>query len=287
MAQRKGHVDRDGAAGSGETGAGPGVAASRAVLGGRTGSGRGDGLLPFVNLIPNLVTVAAIASGMTSMRFAIAGELRLAALLIVLAAVLDTLDGFLARRLGVDGGIGAELDSLADFLDFGAAPAILLHMWILQEAPRLGWVAALAFVIASALRLARFNVMAQDLTRSGSQGGSFMGVPAPGGALLALAPLFVGFALPDLAQPAPQFVAASTVIVALLMVSRMPTPSLKGLRVPRAHIALVILGVAVIGLLLISHTWAVLAMLALGYAGVILWGVIKAGVRLAGRLPGR
>ncbi|RMD50170.1 MAG: CDP-diacylglycerol--serine O-phosphatidyltransferase [Alphaproteobacteria bacterium] len=240
----------------------------------------GDGRLPFANLIPNLVTVAAIASGMTAIRMAIAGDLRLAALLIVLAAVLDTIDGFLARRLGVDGGIGAELDSLADFLDFGVAPALVLHAWILHEMPRLGWIAVLAYVIACALRLARFNVMAQDLTAPAMRAGYFLGVPAPGGALLALSPLFLSFALPGLAAPAPELVGLVTVAVALLMVSRIPTWSFKALRVQRALVPFVILGVALAGLLLLTHTWAVLSTLALLYAAMVLTAAARAAAGL-------
>lgn len=235
---------------------------------------RGDGRLPFVNLIPNLITVAAIASGMTAIRFAILGDLRIAAMLILLAAVLDTLDGFLARRLGADSDIGAQLDSLADFLDFGAAPAVILHMWILQDMPRLGWIAALAFVIASALRLARFNVMTQDLTTDAMKGGHFIGVPAPGAALLGLGPLFLSFAVPGLAPLPPLLVVVWTVIVALLMVSRLPTWSFKALRVQRAWVPFIILGVATCGVLLITHTWLAMSALAIAYACVVAVGVL-------------
>lgn len=236
----------------------------------------GDGRTPFVNLIPNLITVAAIACGMTAIRFAIIGNLRVAALLILLAAVLDTLDGFLARRLGADSDIGAELDSLADFLDFGAAPAVILHVWLLQQMPGLGWAAALAFVIAAALRLARFNVMTQDLTKSAMSGGHFIGVPAPGAALLALGPLFVSFAIPALPTPPAELVGATTVIVALLMVSRLPTWSFKALSVRRSLVPFIILGVAILGVLLVTHTWLALSAISIAYACVVATGVTRA-----------
>ncbi len=145
-------------------------------------------------LIPNVLTLAALCSGLTAIRFGLQGELRLAVIAIIVAAIFDALDGRVARRLGVTSRFGAELDSLSDFLCFGVAPAIVLYLASLSHAGALGWVVTLMFPICSALRLARFNTALEADTPPPAWTGSFFtGVPAPAGALLALMPLMVSF----------------------------------------------------------------------------------------------
>ena len=145
-------------------------------------------------LIPNILTLAALCAGLTGIRFALQGEMRLAVIAIIVAAIFDALDGRVARRLGVTSRFGAELDSLSDFLCFGVAPALVLYLASLSQAGALGWVVTLMFPICSALRLARFNTaLVSDTPPPVWTGSYFTGVPAPAGALLALMPLMMSF----------------------------------------------------------------------------------------------
>jgi len=181
--------------------------------------------LPLVQLLPNALTLAAICAGLTAIRMAAYGAFSMAIALIVLAAVLDGVDGRLARALGSDSPIGAELDSLADAINFGVAPGFVLYFWALEPARELGWVAALIYALCCVLRLARFNV--------GIKGESpvdkrfFVGVPSPLGALLALAPMLLARALNLQVPLMPEPVAIWLILSGALMVSRLPTYSLK------------------------------------------------------------
>src|SRR3979411_249923 len=140
-------------------------------------------------LIPNVLTLAALCSGLTAIRFGLQGQMKLAVIAIIVAAILDTLDGRVARRLGVTSRFGAELDSLSDFLCFGVSPALGLYLASLKDAGALGWVVTLMFPMCSALRLARFNTaLDADTPPPAWTGAYFTGVPAPAGALLALLP---------------------------------------------------------------------------------------------------
>lgn len=193
--------------------------------------GRRIGRLPIRYLVPNLITLLALCSGITAIRLAMEGRYDLAIGAVVFAAVLDGLDGRIARFLKSTSRFGAELDSLTDFVNFGVAPAILLYGWTLHDVRSIGWIAALLFAIAAALRLARFNVMLLSADRPAWQGNFFVGVPAPAGAIAVLLPITVAMidrdlALPDLAAP---FVALYTVLIGVLMVSRVPTFSGKKL----------------------------------------------------------
>ncbi len=138
--------------------------------------------IPIRVVLPNLVTLLALSMGLTAIRYAVEGKFETAVLAVMAAAVLDGLDGRLARALKGTSRFGAELDSLADFVDFGVAPALLLYFWSLHEIKNFGWFAALAFAIACALRLARFNVMSEDPARPAWHGDFFVGMPSPAGA---------------------------------------------------------------------------------------------------------
>lgn len=186
--------------------------------------------IALIQFLPNAMTLGAIAAGVTALRMAMAGNLDLAMLLILLAAILDGLDGRIARALGSESPIGAELDSLADLVNFGVAPAFILGVWTLLEVPVLGWGAALFYVICAALRLARFNVG----VKAGRPGDPrfFTGVPSPAGAMLALTPIILSNAFPALTPPA--LISALWLVgCGALMVSAVPSFSLK-MRVPRA-----------------------------------------------------
>ncbi|MBN9541103.1 MAG: CDP-diacylglycerol--serine O-phosphatidyltransferase [Reyranella sp.] len=221
-------------------------------------------------LIPNVLTLAALCSGLTAIRFALQGEMRLAVIAIIVAAIFDALDGRVARRLGVTSRFGAELDSLSDFLCFGVAPALVLYLASLREVGSLGWMVVLMFPICSALRLARFNTaLVSDTPPPAWTGQFFTGVPAPAGALLALMPLMVSFEI-EAAWPRHALVVGVVlVVVGGLMVSRLPTFSFKKGRVPRHLVLPALLGAALVMTVIASSPWIGLSLLGLGYMALI------------------
>ncbi|MBV9556594.1 MAG: CDP-diacylglycerol--serine O-phosphatidyltransferase, partial [Pseudolabrys sp.] len=149
--------------------------------------------VPVRTLLPNLITLLALCAGLTGIRMAFEGKLDLALGAIVFAALLDGIDGRVARMLKGTSKFGAELDSLADFVNFGVAPALILYFWGLHDLRSFGWIAALVFAICSALRLARFNVMIDDPTKPAWAGNFFTGIPAPAGAITVLLPIYLNF----------------------------------------------------------------------------------------------
>ncbi len=221
-------------------------------------------------LIPNVLTLAALCSGLTAIRFGLQGQMRLAVIAIFVAAVLDALDGRVARRLGVTSRFGAELDSLSDFLCFGVAPALVLYMSSLSDAGSLGWIVTLMFPMCSALRLARFNTaLVADTPPPVWTGSYFTGVPAPAGALLALIPLMVSFEI-EAAWPRHALVVGTVlVLVGGLMVSRLPTFSFKKGRVPRHLVLPALLGAALAMGVIASSPWIGLSLLGLVYVSLI------------------
>ena len=228
--------------------------------------------LPLIHLLPNLVTIGAICAGLTAIRFAMQGRFEMAVLLILLAALLDGLDGPLARMLKSESKIGAELDSLADFVNFGVAPGILLYVWGLDEARSLGWIAVLIYAVCAVLRLARFNVSSKEEAREEAppRRKGFVGVPAPGGALLAFAPFALVQNIPALAMPE-EALALWLVTVGLLMISRLPTPSLKSVRIPRESARFLIVAVVAFAAVALTWPWAVMTLVQIGYIATIAW----------------
>jgi CDP-diacylglycerol--serine O-phosphatidyltransferase len=218
--------------------------------------------IPVRTLVPNVITLLAICAGLTAIRFAVEDRLEWALAAIVFAALLDGIDGRVARMLKGTSRFGAELDSLADFVNFGVAPALILYFWDLKELKSAGWIAALVFAIAAALRLARFNVMAEDPNRPAWAGNYFVGVPAPAGAITVLLPIYVQFlGVPHLAFATPvTFV--YTLGIAFLMVSRLPVLSGKriGKRVSPDLVLPVFVGIVLFFALLISYPWEVLTL---------------------------
>jgi len=216
-------------------------------------------------VIPNAITAAALCSGLTGIRFAIVGDWERAVFAIILAGVLDGIDGRIARLLKAQSRFGAELDSLADSLSFGMAPALVLFLWSLQDLPRFGWFAALAFAICCALRLARFNAQIDVEEQPHKSAGFLTGVPAPVGAGLAFLPLYLWLASGEDLFRSPFLVGPWTAGIAVLMISNLATLSWKSIR-PRAQIRLP--AIALAGLIfaaLLTETWWTLALLALGY----------------------
>lgn len=221
-------------------------------------------------LIPNILTLAALCSGLTALRFALQGEMRLAVIAIIVAAIFDALDGRVARRLGVTSRFGAELDSLSDFLCFGVTPALVLYLASLKDGGALGWVVTLMFPICSALRLARFNTaLVADTPPPTWTGSYFTGVPAPAGALLALIPLMVSFEIEAAWPRHALLVGAVLVVVGGLMVSRIPTYSFKKGRVPRHLVLPSLLGAALVMGVLASAPWIGMSLIGLGYVSLI------------------
>ena len=226
-----------------------------------------------LHLLPNLLTIAAICAGLTAIRFGYEEKLELAVLLILVACILDGLDGRLARMLNCPTQIGAELDSLADFLNFGVAPVLILHSWVLQDDFRkLGWIAVLCYSICCVLRLARFNVSSRE-EREGAKGDFFVGVPSPAGALLVMLPMVVSFAFPDLPLPPALSIAAYICIVGLLMISTIPTYSFKNLSIARQNTSLFLLGTGLLVAALLTYFWVTLALLTLAYLIGLIWAV--------------
>ena len=223
--------------------------------------------LTIIQLLPNMLTVVAICAGLTAIKLGLQGSYTFAVQLILLAAVLDGMDGRLARALKSESGMGAELDSLADFLNFGVAPALVLYVFVLDEAGSLGWIAALLYAIACGLRLARFNVMMENRDRPQWQGAYFTGVPAPAGAFLVLLPVYLGFLGIEPDSYYASIVSCYTLLVAFLLVSNLPVWSGKtlGARIPRAQVIPLILGVVFYVAMLATYTWLTLTLSVLAY----------------------
>lgn len=226
-------------------------------------------------MAPNAVTAAALCSGLTGIRFAIAEQWGAAVVAIILAGLLDGIDGRVARALNAQSRFGAELDSLADSLSFGTAPAIILYLWSLSAEPRLGWFAALAFAICCALRLARFNAQIDRKDQPHKSLGFLTGVPAPLGAGLAFAPFYLWMATGLDQFRAPIVVGPWLAIIALLMISNMATPSWGSLR-PRRGVRLEVL--AFVGLLfaaLLLEPWWTLSAICVGYLLLLPYALIR------------
>jgi CDP-diacylglycerol--serine O-phosphatidyltransferase len=231
-------------------------------------------------VLPNAITAAALCSGLTGVRFAIVGEWEKSLFAILLAGMLDGIDGRIARLLKAQSRFGAELDSLADSLSFGMAPALVLFLWSLQELPRFGWFASLAFAICCALRLARFNARIDEDDQPHKSAGFLTGVPAPVGAGLAFLPMYLWIATREPLFREPWLVAAWVAAMAFLMISNIATLSWKSIR-PGRSIRLE--AIALVGLVfaaLLTEPWWTLAAICALYLALMPLGIVKyAGVR--------
>ncbi|RRI05899.1 phosphatidylcholine/phosphatidylserine synthase [Mesorhizobium tamadayense] len=223
--------------------------------------------IPMRMVLPNLVTVLAICAGLSGIRFAFEDRFEPAVVMVLLAAFLDGIDGRLARMLKATSKFGAQMDSLADIVNFGVAPALVLYAFLLDRAGSPGWIAALLFTIACGMRLARFNVLADDTDQPAWQTEYFVGVPAPAGAVLVMLPLYLYFLRLGLEPTrSAAFVATGfTVLVAFLLVSRLPVYSGKSVKVPGDRVLPVILGVVLYILLLMAYPWYTLTASVAGY----------------------
>jgi CDP-diacylglycerol--serine O-phosphatidyltransferase len=215
--------------------------------------------IPVRMLVPNFITLLAICAGLTAIRLSTEGRMELAVGAIVFAAVLDGIDGRVARMIKGQSKFGAELDSLADFVNFGVAPGLILYFWQLHELNNGGWIAAMVFAISGGLRLARFNATMDDPNKPAFAANYFTGVPAPLGAITVLLPIYLAF----LGVPMPPAVltAAYTLLIGFLMVSRLPVFSGKTvrMRVPPELVLPVFVSVVFFIALLIGYPWYILS----------------------------
>jgi len=215
--------------------------------------------LPLTRLLPNMLTLVSLCSGLTAMRFALHDQWREAVIGIVVAGVFDMLDGRVARLLNIASKFGAELDSLSDAISFGVAPGFIMYEWALKYDLNLGWVAVLGYAVCTALRLARFNTMLDDQSAPAWAKRYFTGVPAPGGAGLAILPLIYVLQFGPAAQPPTLVISIWLIVVGGLMVSRLPTLSLKGLRVKPVWVAPIFVLAVLATAGLINNTWLTLS----------------------------
>jgi len=215
--------------------------------------------IPVRMLVPNFITLLAICAGLTAIRLSIEGKMEWAVAAIVFAAVLDGIDGRVARMIKGQSKFGAELDSLADFVNFGVAPGLMLYFWQLHELNNGGWIAAMVFAISGGLRLARFNATIDDPNKPPYAANYFTGVPAPAGAVTALLPIYLAFL--GISKPPATLTAAYTLLIAFLMVSRLPVFSGKTfrLRVPPEMVLPVFVSVIFFIALLIGYPWHILS----------------------------
>ena len=218
--------------------------------------------IPFRGMIPNAVTALALCMGLTGVSLAIRDEWEKALGAIILAGILDGMDGRIARLLRAESRFGAELDSLSDNIAFGTAPALILFLWSLQSAPRFGWIAALALAVCCALRLARFNARLDAAEQPHKSAGFNTGVPAPAGAGLAFVPIYLWLITGDERFREWQLVMAWTLFIAALMISSLPTYSWTSIRIRPSWRLFALAGLALFGASLIVAPWHTLLVLA-------------------------
>jgi CDP-diacylglycerol--serine O-phosphatidyltransferase len=226
----------------------------------------------FNRMIPNLMTMLGLCAGLTSMRFGLEGRFGAAAVAIAVAAVIDGVDGRLARLLKATSRFGAEFDSLSDFLCFGVAPAFVLYLWSLQRGGAYGYAPCLMFAVCMALRLARFNASLDGAPKPAYAYNFFTGVPAPAGAALALFPLFLGLEAQSqgwdwlvTAAAYPLFNAVVLIGTALLLVSTLPIWSFKNFKVPAEYVLPMLLGTSAFAAVALADPWGALAAASLIY----------------------
>ncbi|MBC7953564.1 MAG: CDP-diacylglycerol--serine O-phosphatidyltransferase [Rhodospirillaceae bacterium] len=220
-------------------------------------------------LIPNILTLLALCAGLTSIRFGLHGQWEHGVAAILLAGVLDGLDGRVARLLQGTSKFGAELDSLSDFVSFGVAPAMLLYFWTMQGAGGFGWAVVLLYIVCCGLRLARFNSMLGNADLPPYAYNFFTGVPAPAAAGIVMLPMVASFELGRGFFDRPAVTAVFLLGVAFLMVSTIPTFSFKKVRIPNVWVLPVLLVVGLIAAFLVTEPWLTLAIIGVSYVALI------------------
>lgn len=234
--------------------------------------------IPISKLAPSFITLFGLCLGITSIRYALDAKWQVAAMLIIVAGLLDGIDGRLARLLNATSGFGAQLDSLADIVSFGVAPAVVMYFWSLQEIPYkgVGWAVVLIYVSCSAIRLARFNTSQSDEKKSSVY---FVGVPMPLAAGFSLLPMILTFELLQGMRFSYWLVAAYMVAIGMLMISRLPVHSLKNVSIRREWVPMLMLTITIVTAGLIMEPWLVLPFIALIiflFVGISAYKAVKA-----------
>lgn len=223
----------------------------------------------FASILPNMTTILALCTGLSAVRFALLGRWNLAVMAILIAAVLDGMDGRLARMLNSTSRFGAELDSLSDFINFGVSPALVIYLRSLQDWNGLGWVITLYFSVCMALRLARFNTLSIEGTTPAWAQYFFMGVPAPAGAILALTPLMIHFVFEERGWGSffisPSVTSIVMFVAASLLISRIPTLSLKKVHISHKWVLPLLVIVALLAGALFCEPWMTLSGISILY----------------------
>jgi CDP-diacylglycerol--serine O-phosphatidyltransferase len=224
--------------------------------------------LSFAKLVPSILTLMGLFCGATAIRFALRDDWRHAVAMIVAAMVFDMLDGRAARAFGADTRFGAQLDSLVDLVSFGVAPGVIVFMWSLQGMGEAGWIATLIFCACSAIRLARFNIQSVSARDEGATQANpyFTGLPMPASAFLAVFPMLLSFQFGDGLVRDPGFASVVLILASALMISRLPTPSIKYMHLPRRLRVAAFIAFAAFVVLLINWPWATLT------GGFVLYG---------------
>jgi CDP-diacylglycerol---serine O-phosphatidyltransferase len=231
--------------------------------------------IPFRAMVPNAVTALALCFGLTGVRFAIGAEWEKALAAIIIAGVLDGMDGRIARLLRAQSRFGAELDSLSDNLAFGTAPALILYLWSLQSAPKFGWTAALALAVCCALRLARFNARIDTADQPHKSAGFNTGVPAPAGAGLAFVPIYLWLISGSALFRSWELVIAWTLFIAVLMISSLPTYSWSSVRIRSGWRLFTLAGIALLGAALLTAPWYTLFAVAFIYLALLPFSMVS------------
>ncbi|GAA5111651.1 phosphatidylcholine/phosphatidylserine synthase [Haloechinothrix salitolerans] len=229
---------------------------------------------PGVRLLPNAITVAALCAGLSAVQFALQGSFALAIVGVVAAAVLDSLDGRIARLLDATSRMGAELDSLSDAISFGVAPALVLFVWQ-ADGNRAGWIAALVFAVCMVLRLARFNTLLDDTDKPPFASEFFVGVPAPAGGLLALMPVILTLEFGTGWWSTGPVVWLWLIAIAALAISRLPTLSLKSVSVPAKAVAPLLVGVGLLVAAIVQYPLIALSVALLLYLAHIPYALYR------------
>ena len=215
----------------------------------------------FTRFIPNIITLLSLIAGISSIKFSIQGNWKFAVLMIMLAAFFDFFDGWMARRLKKSSQFGAELDSLSDFISFGLAPSLLINLSFTHELGRIGWVISLFYTICAALRLARFNI--ENMKEKSV---TFFGIPSPAAAGIVMIPLYMGFMNFNILGIDYLYLSALILVYAgVMMISRVPTPSLKSLKLNSSYSKLLVLVFAVLLIFMISFFWQTTLFIAVAY----------------------
>jgi CDP-diacylglycerol--serine O-phosphatidyltransferase len=220
---------------------------------------------PISRLFPNMITIAGMCCGLSSIRFALAGRWEMAVAFIILAALIDGMDGRVARMLGATSTFGAQLDSLSDFLCFGVAPVLVLYLWQLHDIRAFGWAVVLFFTVCTALRLARFNTGLFEEDKEPWEKQFFVGVPSPAGGILCLLPLILGLMAGMEYTLPPAVIACHVLLIGTLMASRIPTYAGKHIRIKHEHVPKFMIACSLLLVFFIIEPWLFLSLISMVY----------------------